>query len=209
MAPKSWLSPEEYARLSPLERKRLWRERGHERAVEQHDRKYRPRRKRMTYRQRKLRSLLVVVPAFAVAMWAVDQGVRLPEFSASPVAVTAPGAGERVEFGLCVWGGGTDCVVDGDTIYLHRVKIRIAGIDAPETHDFKCPSEKALGDRATLRLQQLLNAGALSLSSIDRDQDVYGRKLRNISVAGSDVGETLVGEGLARWYAGGRRSWCR
>ncbi len=55
---------------------------------------------------------------------------------------------------------------------------------------------------------QLLNSGTVSLSSIDRDEDVYGRKLRNASVNGSDVGDTLIGEGLARAYAGGRRSWC-
>ena len=43
---------------------------------------------------------------------------------------------------------------------------------------------------------------------IDRDEDRYGRKLRNVRVNGSDVGAALVGEGLARWYAGGRRPWC-
>ena len=117
-------------------------------------------------------------------------------------------AGERVTFGLCEWGGGTDCVVDGDTIYLHHVKIRIAGIDAPETHEFKCPAEKALGDRATRRLRQLVNSGGVSLSSIDRDEDVYGRKLRNVAVNGRDVGDVLVSEGLARPYRGFKMGWC-
>lgn len=116
--------------------------------------------------------------------------------------------GERVHFGLCVWGGGTNCVVDGDTIYLHGVKIRIAGIDAPETHDFKCSAEKSLGDRATVRLQQLLNGGAISLSSIDRDKDVYGRKLRNVKVSGRDVGDVLISDGLARAYRGRKIPWC-
>ena len=115
---------------------------------------------------------------------------------------------ERLHFGLCVWGGGEDCVVDGDTIYLHHVKIRIAGIDAPETHDFKCPAEKALGDRATERLQQLLNSGAVSLSAIDRDEDDYGRKLRNVAVDGRDAGDVLVSEGLARPYRGFKMGWC-
>ena len=49
---------------------------------------------------------------------------------------------------------------------------------------------------------------AVSVSSIERDSDRYGRKLRIVEVSGVRVGETLVGEGLARWYAGGRRSWC-
>ena len=65
-----------------------------------------------------------------------------------------------------------------------------------------------MGERAASRLQELLNGGAVSLSNIDRDEDVYGRKLRNAAVDGRDVGDTLIGEGLAREYAGGRRSWC-
>ena len=87
-------------------------------------------------------------------------------------------------------------------------KIRIAGIDAPETHDYGCPEELMLGDRATDRLQILLNGGTVTLSSIDRDEDVYGRKLREVAVDGSDVGDTLISEGLARAYGGGRRIRC-
>ena len=66
----------------------------------------------------------------------------------------------------------------------------------------------ALGDRAAERLQELLKGGAVTLTSIDRDEDVYGRKLREVAVDGSDVGDTLISEGLARAYLGGRRSWC-
>ena len=47
-------------------------------------------------------------------------------------------------------------MVDGDTIWLQGTKIRIADIDTPETHQPRCASEKALGDKATQRLQQLL-----------------------------------------------------
>ena len=100
------------------------------------------------------------------------------------------------------------CVVDGDTIWFQGVKIRIADIDAPETHDPKCASEQALGDRATQRLIQLVNSGEVTLSSIERDEDRYGRKLRIVMVDGESVGDTLVGEGLVRWYEGGRRPWC-
>jgi len=55
---------------------------------------------------------------------------------------------------------------------------------------------------------QLLNSGAVSLSSIDRDEDIYGRKLRNVAVDGLDVGDTLISEALVRAYGEGRRSWC-
>ena len=114
----------------------------------------------------------------------------------------------RVSFGACKWGGGSNCVVDGDTIYLAGEKIRIAGIDAPETHDYGCASELALGERSAARLRELVNSGALTLTSIDRDEDRYGRKLRNVAVDGRDVGAVLVSEGLAREYGGGRQPWC-
>ena len=114
----------------------------------------------------------------------------------------------RASFGYCHTGGGTNCVVDGDTLWLGGEKIRVADIDAPETHPARCAEEQALGDRATIRLQQLLNHGAVSLQAIDRDRDRYGRKLRIVLVDGRSVGGRLVDEGLARWYAGGRRPWC-
>jgi micrococcal nuclease len=114
----------------------------------------------------------------------------------------------RTSFGYCHTGGGTNCVVDGDTIWLGGEKIRVADIDAPETHPARCAEEQTLGDRATRRLQQLLNTGAVSLQAIDRDRDRYGRKLRIVLVDGRSVGDRLVDEGLARWYAGGRRPWC-
>ena len=114
----------------------------------------------------------------------------------------------RANFGLCHSGGGTNCVVDGDTLWLGGQKIRVADIDAPETHDPRCAQERALGDQATRRLRQLLNGGAVSLEAIDRDEDKFGRKLRIVLVDGRSVGGTLVDEGLARWYAGGRRPWC-
>ena len=116
--------------------------------------------------------------------------------------------GVRARFGFCHVGGGDNCVVDGDTLYLEGVKIRIADIDAPETHEPKCAAEKALGDRATQRLIRLVNSGEVTLAPIDRDEDRYGRKLRIVKVDGESVGETLVDDGLARWYRGGRRPWC-
>jgi micrococcal nuclease len=111
-------------------------------------------------------------------------------------------------FGFCHEGGGYDCVVDGDTLYYRGTKIRIADIDTPETHEPRCAQEAALGDAATKRLHALVNAGPFSLQKIDREEDVYGRKLRILTRSGESLGETLVDEGLARWYEGGRQPWC-
>ena len=111
-------------------------------------------------------------------------------------------------FGNCYVGGGTNCVVDGDTFYMDGAKIRIADIDAPETHPPRCSRERELGFAATRRLRELLNSGRPELSSIDRDEDVYGRKLRNVEVNGADIGDTLISEGLAHRYVRGKRPWC-
>jgi micrococcal nuclease len=115
---------------------------------------------------------------------------------------------ESASFTFCHSGGGTNCVVDGDTIYYRGTKIRIADIDTPETHGPRCPAEAERGAAATRRMQQLVNAGPFSLQSINRDEDRYGRKLRIITRGGESLGAVLVNEGLARYYEGGRRPWC-
>jgi endonuclease YncB( thermonuclease family) len=111
-------------------------------------------------------------------------------------------------FGYCHTGGGTNCVVDGDTFYLGGEKVRIAGIDAPETHPPRCADEARLGNQATEKLNALLNSGAVTMTSIDRDRDTYGRLLRNVAVNGHDVGEAMISAGVAREYGSGRRPWC-
>jgi micrococcal nuclease len=52
-----------------------------------------------------------------------------------PQALLAASGGVRAHFGFCHTGGGTNCVVDGDTIWLQGQNIRVADIDAPETHE--------------------------------------------------------------------------
>ena len=111
-------------------------------------------------------------------------------------------------FGLCHTGGGSNCVVDGDTFYAAGVKIRIADIDTPETHPPRCAEEARLGEAATLRLRELLGAGPFALEPIDKDEDRFGRKLRVVTRDGESLGGVLVSEGLARPYGGGRRPWC-
>jgi endonuclease YncB( thermonuclease family) len=112
------------------------------------------------------------------------------------------------DFGFCHSGGGTDCVVDGDTFWFRGEKYRIADIDTPETHGPACSAEGALGARATMRLQALLNAGAFSLERGDRDTDRYGRALRIVTRDGQSIGGQLVAEGLARRWDGARHPWC-
>jgi micrococcal nuclease len=113
------------------------------------------------------------------------------------------------QFQICHTGGGTNCVVDGDTIWFDGEKIRIADIDTPETHDPKCQAEMELGLKARDRLHALVNAGPFEARSIGRrDVDQYGRKLRVLVREGRSLGDILVSEGLARTWTGRREPWC-
>jgi micrococcal nuclease len=112
-------------------------------------------------------------------------------------------------FRLCSGANQQNCVVDGDTIRYGGVTIRLADVDTPETRDPKCASEAALGQQATQRLLELINAGPFQIvHSGGRDEDIYGRKLRIIERDGRSVGDALVANGLARRWEGARRSWC-
>jgi hypothetical protein len=192
-----WLSPDAYAALSPAEKRALWRMRQTARRTQ--GRRQWKRRSQSTDGK----SLLIVCILIGMAGIEVF-GLPAPiDWMAHPASAPV-----TASFSYCKWGGGTNCVVDGDTFYLNGEKVRIAGIDAPETHDYRCQSELQLGERAARQLQALLNSGAVTMTSIDRDRDVYGRLLRNVSVNGQDVGEAMISAGVARAYAGGRRSWC-
>ncbi len=111
-------------------------------------------------------------------------------------------------FALCPPGPRTTCVVDGDTFWLGGEKIRIADINAPETHGAQCPDELARGEAATRRLIALLNAGPFSLEPYPRDRDKYGRLLRVVVRRGRSLGAELVAEGLAEPWQGRRGDWC-
>lgn len=111
-------------------------------------------------------------------------------------------------FALCPQGPRTTCVVDGDTFWLDGEKVRLADINAPETHGAACPAERALGEAATRRLIGLLNAGAFTLVIEGRASDRYGRALRVARRDGRSLGAQLVSEGLAETWQGRRGDWC-
>ena len=169
-------------------------------------RKYRTRRYRLDGEF--IWGLLFVALATLYGVWSwTGQGTAIGNAAIAPVALFASDT-ESASFGFCHSGDGTNCVVDGDTLYYQGVKIRISDIDTPETHASRCAEEARLGDAATQRLQALVNAGPFSLQSIDRDEDAFGRKLRRITRGGQSIGQDLVDQGLARWYGSGRQSWC-
>ncbi|MBR0554996.1 thermonuclease family protein [Ciceribacter sp. L1K23] len=116
---------------------------------------------------------------------------------------------QSVTYKRCSGSVRINCIVDGDTLWSNGVKIRVADIDTPEVSEPRCAAEKALGDRATSRFIELVNAGPFQMQAWQgRDEDKYGRKLRVLVRDGRSLGDMLVSEGLARTWTGRRQPWC-
>lgn len=113
----------------------------------------------------------------------------------------------RVQFQMCGRDRHT-CVVDGDTIWLQGVNLRLESYDTPEPYTDICggQAEVALAHRASARLLQLLNGNPFTVEAHDTDR--YGRTLATIRIGGKDVGDILISEGLARGWPNGREFWC-
>ena len=95
-------------------------------------------------------------------------------------------------------------VVDGDTIKVEVngevEKVRIIGIDTPETVHSQKPLE-CYGKEASVYLQGVLEGQFIHFDrdpSADRDR--YNRLLRYISLNGNDVGANMVHLGYAKSY---------
>jgi endonuclease YncB( thermonuclease family) len=103
---------------------------------------------------------------------------------------------------------GIATVIDGDTLEIAGERIRIWGIDAPET-DQLCRGEDSLlyfcGATATAGLYQHVKARVVMCTRVGIDR--YLRTIATCAVDGLDIGEWLVGRGLALdWpkYSGGK-----
>lgn len=93
---------------------------------------------------------------------------------------------------------GVPQIVDADTVYEGPIKIRLSGIDAPET-DQICldPSGKPwdCGIEAREKLRAFAHEQSWTCELTDRD--VYKRHLGSCTVAGVDVSRWLVRNGWA------------
>jgi len=91
-------------------------------------------------------------------------------------------------------------VSDGDTLEVGHERLRLHGIDAPETGQ-TCLNSRgrnwACGDAVRKRLAALVRGG---VRCEGRDTDRYGRIVARCSAAGQDVAAVLVAEGLAFAY---------
>lgn len=109
------------------------------------------------------------------------------------LVVALPGMVQASE----VWMAWVSWVMDGDTVLLVRegqqepVKLRIDGIDAPET----CQPGGVEARDAMIRL-----ALRKPVQVADHGQDSYGRHVGRLSIDGVDLGAEMVRSGMAWAY---------
>jgi endonuclease YncB( thermonuclease family) len=135
----------------------------------------------------------------------------------NPASDLAP-SGERLALAAFEGPVSADVVrvIDGDTFEANAriwigetvaVRVRIAGIDAPELHA-RCDDEYRRAVAARDYLAQRIQGASVELSRVHNDK--YGGRVdADVSDAKGDVGKAMIARKLARPYLGGRRGgWC-
>jgi endonuclease YncB( thermonuclease family) len=93
---------------------------------------------------------------------------------------------------------GQASVIDGDTLEIHGQRIRLWGIDAPESTQF-CRGSDSLpyrcGSKAANDLAAFIARRSVLCVAVSLDQ--YGRSVATCSVDGVDLADWLVRGGLA------------
>jgi endonuclease YncB( thermonuclease family) len=93
---------------------------------------------------------------------------------------------------------GQASVIDGDTVEVHGARIRIWGIDAPES-DQLCRDNVSTQYRCGAQAANDLDAmiARRPVSCVDIDQRTFGRTVAVCTVAGTDIADWLVRNGYA------------
>jgi endonuclease YncB( thermonuclease family) len=93
---------------------------------------------------------------------------------------------------------GQASIIDGDTLEIHGTRIRLWGIDAPESNQL-CRGDDSIqyrcGAKAANDLDSFLNKRPIDCVSVSFDQ--FRRTVAVCSIDGVDLAEWLVRNGLA------------
>ena len=133
--------------------------------------------------------VVLCILAIATASMLVIRHFRNSPISAQYAAAVVP---KRDDI------SGVPRVIDGDTLDIGGIRVRLFGIDAPE-HGQICRDESNngydCGARASEQINDLISGQAVSC--LPRTTDRYGRTVAVCSVAGNDLGRELVSSGWA------------
>jgi endonuclease YncB( thermonuclease family) len=93
---------------------------------------------------------------------------------------------------------GQASIIDGDTLEIQGTRIRLWGVDAPESSQL-CRGEDSLQYRCGAKAANDLDAfiAGRPVSCLPISLDRYGRTVATCLVAGVDLGDWLVRNGLA------------
>src|ERR1700694_1126706 len=93
---------------------------------------------------------------------------------------------------------GQASIIDGDTLEIHGARIRLWGIDAPES-DQLCRNEESELYRCRQRAANGLDAfiARRPVDCVEVDRDRYKRAVAVCTVVGVDLAQWLVRNGLA------------
>ena len=93
---------------------------------------------------------------------------------------------------------GQASVIDGDTLEIHGTRIRLWGVDAPESSQL-CRGDDSLQYRCGAKAANDLDAfiAGRPVNCLPISLDRYGRTVATCSVGRADLGDWLVRNGLA------------
>lgn len=95
---------------------------------------------------------------------------------------------------LAIQGQAT--VIDGDTIEIHGERIRLDGVDAPESWQVcYAPDAYRCGQEAAFALADHIGRRTVTCTEVSRDR--YKRIVARCTVAGRDIAGWLVSQGHA------------
>lgn len=95
---------------------------------------------------------------------------------------------------------GRASVIDGDTLEIAGTRIRIWGVDAPESRQTCSRGGETwrCGQQSALALSDWIGQRLVTCEEQERDR--YGRSVATCAMAGQDIGEWLVSRGWAIEY---------
>jgi len=103
-------------------------------------------------------------------------------------------------------------VIDGDTVRIAGVSIRLTDFDAPELHA-RCPREYALARAAKLELERLISQIQLEIVPCAYPNN-WGRICARATIDGSPLANHMIKAGLASpyicrpGYCPQKQNWC-
>lgn len=109
-------------------------------------------------------------------------------------------------------------VIDGDTVELSEpvlglTRIRLDGVDTPETRRGQCKRERHLAYEAKGYARGLLEGKTVKVHTTGK-RGPYGRLIARIEIDGQDYGRLMIAKGYAvRWTQAWRETpkakrWC-